>query len=503
MFFQKNNIEYSHEDYMNSYSKQLELQVIQLKAQIEGIKEYVIDNDKKNGSIKKAVNTFCRTLFQREFALAQIGGENEEFLKMDIPELLDFTAQKIIEQKKEQKEKMISIIDEKEEKNKIIEDLKNQITQFLSSKDLSKKEILEIVLDKKISKTEEKYSNKPLEEKREITKEEPKSIIEVKQGKNIAENISSYPKKEDVPITVIEIKDEDLIDKSENKKETEVTRKRSDNQLTSNGIKDENKKEINIPKIKEGSIAHIIDLKPIIDGMADIHWRILEAIGVRGFSEKSDIVNFLTEYYKDIEISSLEQKTESALNEIKMSGVILREKVNTGWRTFYVYSLSDTGKRIFNESKKFKEKPVLCERDILIKQHSTIYHGYGIKDSANILLELGYKNVIYKGNENKIELPNGDLYIPDITANDPITGEKKYFEYELVHHKQSDFEIKCNKMRKVTNELFFIVPDINKRRRLLLQIDDWRFKMGDKIKNVKISVTTTRNLKKDMWETDN
>lgn len=471
-------------------SKSLELQILELKAYVEGMKEYVQNSEHKNLHLGKAVTSFCRELLQREFALSQIGGSEENILDMDIPQLLDFTARKIMTQKTEQNKKILVTINENDEKERIIEDLENQITQILANKDLSTQEITELLLTRR---DKDKVTDKYDESKGPINKENPQVVINnpllgenkpiKKEGNNVLANIENTPKKEATSVTVIEIKDEDILGKKDLKKKEKVN---------SNKSKD---------KLQE-PISHIIDLSQIINNMAEIHWKLIESIGVEGLSEKSDMVVFLSKYYVDIEIISLEQKVEMALNEMKISNVIIREKVNTGWRTFFVYSLSELGRRIFNECKKFEGEPILCERDLLVKMHSTSAHGYGIKDCANMLIELGYKDVTYDNKNNKIELPNGDIYVPDILAKDPVTGQKECFEYELVHHKQSDFDRKCNKMRKLTNHLHFIVPDIKRRSRLLLQVEDWRFNMKDKVKNVKVSVTTTRNLKKNMWDTE-
>lgn len=499
--------------YSDTYSKQLELQITDLRAQLEGIKKYVSESEGKNKGLEQSVIGFCRSLLEREFALSQIGGSEENILNMNVPQLLDFTARKIMSQKTEQNQKMLSAITELDEKSNIIDDLKNQITQFLANKDLSKKEILEIVLDRKISQTEDKYSmdkgpvdstresekiideTKPVESIKSITINNPmlnaeNNIRPIKKEKELVTDvIKESPKKEEESIRIIEVKDEDLVDKKNLKPVIKI-----DN----NTVKDKPKTIVKSDEV----IAHVMDLSQIMNNMAEIHWKIVEAIGVKGLSEKTDMTHYLSGIYTDIEISSLEQKIENALNEMKISNVVVREKVNTGWRIFYVYSLSDTGKRVFKESNKFERELAMCERDELVKQHSTPNHGYGIKDCANMLLDLGYTDVTYDSKTNRVELPNGDIYVPDIIAKDPLTGQKEYFEYELVHHKQSDFDIKCNKMRKVTSHLHFIVPDVKKRARINTQIDEWRFKMGEKVKDVKVSTTTTRNLKKNMWDTD-
>lgn len=483
MLFYQNN----KDDSSAFEDKKIELELLEIKAQMEGLKKYALDNQLENNALKKSVTEFCKTLLQKEFALSQIGGENKRLSDMDIPELLSFTAQKIMDQNKEKNQQIKDVIGSLEDKNQIIEDLKNQITQFLINKDLNKKEILDIVFEKKNREIEDnlkKEENNLVSKGTDYNKEVLNQINQIKEKQENNNNIQE--EKEELPVKVIEIKDEDIIDKKNLK----------------NTIKINNKSSKEEPK-KETVISHLVDLKKIMDNLVEIHWDVIESIAIKGFSEKKDITLSLSDKYSDLGKNSLEQKVEAALNQMKMSGILIKEKVNT-FRVFFVYSLSELGKRIIAESGKFKEQELVeCERDSLVRQHSTINHGYGIKDCATILSELGYTDITYTNEENSIDLPNGDRYVPDIIAKNPKTGEKEFFEYELVHHKQSDFDRKCTKMRKVTNNLKFIVPDIRRRDKIMTQVDTWRFERaqcGDKLKNINIYVTTIRNLQKNAWD---
>lgn len=475
--------------------KQLEFEITQLRAQMEGLKQFAINSETKNKQTEKAITSFCRSLLQKEFALSQIGGSEENVLNMNIPDLLNFTAKKILEQKSTQDDMILKTMNISEEKEKIIDGLQKQLTQILQNEGISKEEITKIVSnnkdkdEQKVEKieTEENKSDKKTSNQEDII---DNPLIDIKaENKLITDNIEKSPKKEDTPsVKVIEIKDEDLV--SDNKKNLKNNMRKRNNRSDNINNKQENK------EVK----AHIIDLNKTIDNLAEIHWDILNSIGKEGLSEKADISKFLSQKYTEIEKNSLDQKIESALNEMVRLLIINREKVSTGRRTFFVYSLSDTGKRICKESDKFDGEPILCEKELLVKEHSSIMHGYGIKDCASVLEELGFKDICYDSRQNKIELSNGDIYIPDIVARNPKTGEKEYFEYELVHHKQTDFNRKCNKMYSLTNSLHFIVPDVKLREKIMTQVDTWRYDMGNKLnENVVVYVTTTRNLQKDKW----
>lgn len=490
------------EDSIDIEDKTLEFENIDLKAQLNAYKKYVESVEEERNLLDDSIKNFCKTVLDTEYAKSQIYGGDLVSLKGI--NLLNAISKKIIEKDLNYNNNMMLLINEGKEKDSTIESLQRQVIQFLENKDIENKdEIMDLVLKNtnnkenppkqediivnpivEPTKTEDTYSapkitGEDLSELKNITKEAQRgSIIDKLINKEVGEE----------PVTVIEIKDKDIQSNSvvpDNRKNT-----------ANKNLKSKNKEDDKDNK----PIAHVIDLKDIMDKMPELHWRIIESIAIKKFSENGDIADSLREYYEDIK--NLPAKTKSGLVEMVNSNILIKEKVVTGWRTFFVYSLSETGKRIFKESDIFKGKTIeLCEKEVLIKQHSTVNHGYGIKDSANMLISQGYKDVSYFPEDNKIELPNGDIYIPDITGNNPITGEKEYFEFELVHHKQDDFNKKCNKMKTITDKLFFITTTENKREQLKSQINCWRYNMGDKVKDLEVFVTTTRALKNGKWDT--
>lgn len=485
MLFRKNETQDSLE---RIDKRNQELQVIEMKAQLEGLKHYISEKEGSFKGLEREISDFCRKFLDQEFAISQIGGSENNILTMDTVELINFTGRKLEELMKESDKKIKLTVNELIKKNNEVEQLQRQIF-FLQGKDADK-EMKERVLNgveketvlesvPEVVATPQKEEPKPMAGEPQINKEVRSEILNsIKNSFEsiIKKPIEETPSKEELPSKIIEIKDSD--------------------------IKDSVDLNITSKLQKKKVIGHLVDLSKIMESMPQIHWQILEAIGVKGLSEKSDIVDYLKEKNLSIKESSLELKVGSALGEMRVSDAVLLHKINTGVRTFYAYSLTDTGKRIFKESGKFSEEPVLSEVEILQKDHTSAYHGYGIKDSAEILKELGYKDVTISKNENKVELPNGDIYIPDIKGRSPLTGEFEYFEYELGHHKQTDFDRKCAKMRLASNVLYFIVPDVTKRSRVKNQLDDWRFSAGERAKDVEIKLTTTRNLKKNMWDTD-
>lgn len=465
-----------------SQQKMLELQNKELKSQMENIKQFAYNYQQNYEMLKSAVINFVKSLLDREFALSQIGDYQDiNVLNMNVYELISFAQKNIAKQKAETSRLIIEMQRVIDDKNRQIEDLKNQLSQLLIAKNLSKQEILEIFA-------------KPSEEK--DTKIQSNDVIPpAKQPNNIIEI-------QDIPIVKIINKD------TQTKIDIKANRDKTNRiiEITDEDIQDEVVAQPSTPPKsliehkdkKEKVISHVIDLGQIIKNMSDVAWAVIEAIGVKGYSEKNDIIQYIKSKIQDVSDASI----DNALMELKTTNAIDRERISTGWRSFYVYELTDTGVRIFKESGKFEGEPVLCEKRRLIKQHATAQHGYGIKDVAMILSEeLGYIDVSYDREKTQIELPNGDIYIPDVVGINPATGEKEYFEYELAHHTQVDFGEKCTKMRMVTNKLHFIVPTNIERRKIQNQLNMWLLSKGNP-ENIKTYVTTTRNLKKGKWDTD-
>lgn len=499
--------------------KNMELKMVEMKGQLEGLKNYIDEKEKNYKKLESHIREFCQNLLEKEFALSQIGGGSGNILNMGVFELLDFTNIKLENMISESDNKLTLTVSTLIEKKKAIEDLERQIHLMGKDRGDDSKIRSEIeVLEKKLEDTKNyvvEEEENPLKNNTAVKNSIKSSVLEKKEenkpnqnpkedkikntnepqsgGKKIKSDvlkslISSFekvvekpiketPTEDELPSRVIEVKDEDLREKFLNKRRN---------------IPHKNNKKV---------INHLVDLNKIMNSMPDIHWQIIEAIGVKGLSERDDIVKYLLKKL-DIKENSLSVKTGNALGEMRVSDIVRLSKINTGCRTFYAYSLTDTGKRVFIESGRFEGEPVLCEVQLLEKDHSSAYHGYGIKDSAQILRDLGYTDVTITRKENTRELDNGDTFVPDIVGNSPLTGEEEYFEYELGHHKQSDFDRKCTKMRLATKTLYFIVPDVVKRDRVKNQIDDWRFNMGKRAEDVDIKITTTRNLKKGKWDTD-
>lgn len=243
-------------------------------------------------------------------------------------------------------------------------------------------------------------------------------------------------------------------------------------------------------------MAHIVNLNDYINNMNEIMWDVVMAIGKDGVSESKDIKKLV------VNENVTESAFNTALSQLRKMHIIEQERINTGWRWFHAYELSDIGNRIYLE--KTKKNPVECEKQLLKKEHTTALHGYCIKDTAYILkAAFGYDDAVTDRKANSMKLYSGETYIPDVIAKKKEGALVDYFEVELGHHTQKDFNAKCDKMRMVTKDLYFVVPDADTMNKTLArQIGQWTLEKGgkDKLKGTTIYLTTLTKLNEGKWE---
>lgn len=243
---------------------------------------------------------------------------------------------------------------------------------------------------------------------------------------------------------------------------------------------------------KEKSMAHVVDLQNYMDNMSEAMWIIMYAIGGEGLSEAKAIKE------RVIRPNLTEAAVNTAITQLRKMNLIVQEKITTGWRWFYAYELSDIGERLFET--KFEKEPVLCEKQILKREHTTALHGYCIKDTAHILQNvLGYESATIGRKENTIKLYTGKIYIPDVIAK---KGELvDYIEVELGNHMQNDFIEKCDKMHMVTKRLYFVAPDQGTLSQLQRQVSQWVAERGaENLAGTTVSLTTLTKLNEGKWD---
>lgn len=251
----------------------------------------------------------------------------------------------------------------------------------------------------------------------------------------------------------------------------------------------EKKKKVikEIRKQEEQRLVHV-DANELQERMTDRRWFILQVIGSTGLCEGAEIIDHVLQHY-DKDDSLTENGARYELKALVTSGCLLSDTTvkHPMKSNFAVYYLSDIGRRLYADH--FGTEPILSERDRLIAQHDNLEHGIGIKCLKSILEKSGkYETVSMERQDNTILLDDNAKYIPDIKAtgraksNRPFTA---YFEYERGTHSQSDFNVKLNRMAKVTRVLNIVCPnaltvdDIVKKVKKWVELRGGNGRLGD------------------------
>lgn len=244
-----------------------------------------------------------------------------------------------------------------------------------------------------------------------------------------------------------------------------------------------------------------VNIGSIEKNMNSRRWAILEIIGTTGLCEGGEIVSAaisLQQERKDENIIT-ENGMRHELMQMVTSGCLTMEtNVNHPIKSkFYVYTLSEVGQALYIGH--FGKDPVVSERDMLIAQHDNLEHGFGIKCLKKILEDSDtYFDVSMDRRKNTIKLDSGDFYIPDIMAK--IKGRQGnitiYMEYERGTHHQSDFNIKLNKMAKVTRHIDIVCPNNKTADFLRDKTVEWVKSRGGakSLPGVKVRITTLTKL---------
>lgn len=243
-----------------------------------------------------------------------------------------------------------------------------------------------------------------------------------------------------------------------------------------------------------------VDAADIEKKMNQRRWAILEVIGSTGTCESSDIVAKTIEKLKQ---SGEDAPTSNGLryelmNMVNNSCLTMEKVAHPVKSRFFVYSLSDIGRRLYIAH--FHTDPVVSERDLLIADHDNLEHAFGIKTLKQILEDSGnYGDISMDRRTNTIKLNDGTFYIPDITAkcrwkNRTFTA---YIEYERGTHHQSDFNVKLNKAVKVTKHVDIVAPNGAVVEILKEKVAAWLESRGGgkNLPNVRVRLTSLQRLK--------
>jgi len=508
----------------NAKQNNLELKVMRLTDQVENFKRIAFGYQQEYERLVKEIRALSYIILNEEYVNSQLGGDRS-IQQMDIYQLIKYMEVKYRQKHSEARKLLSELVDKLDQKEQEVESLKIQLSRLLTREQHLKEYDSEEVVnqekgEEETAKTTER-SPHPLAksggnivkvtviENKNIKPPEPENVeqkesdeSQKKQNKRKndqpAKERNNISQHSDTNATEPIVSAKQEIDTDEKMEESaqsyDDTQKEKRNIEVISNIKKQIEEKTS--KLSDEVMAHVVNLNDYIAEMTDVMWDIMMAIGRDGFSEAKDIKKVI------VSKGITESAFNTALSQLRKMNIVDQERINTGWRWFHAYELSEIGRRIYLE--KFKKEPVECEKQILKKEHTTALHGYCIKDASLILKVIfEYDEVSTDRQKNSIKLYTGKIYIPDIIAKKKQGSVVDYFEVELGNHTQNDFNKKCDKMLMVTRDLRFIVPDAEIMNKILArQIGQWVLEKGgkEKLKGTTIYLTTLKKLNEGIWE---
>lgn len=437
--------------------KHLESQVESRNEQIATLNAYIAKASKETQTMIDACRNFCMKILEMEIADGSISSAELQALSLQ-----DLTQKAISEYDKRQvkNRELFDVFAKRlEEKNNVINGLQSQVSQ------------LQVRLAQNVASVGDDRLPEPKDETPSLQRQTAYLIDTDKS--DISDIQPAINKTNDVTEN-----SESVISFSES-----VIREAS-----------------HVKTAKKSSSPMMIDYKAYKNQMTNLMWQIIELMGKEGLCEFAEIRMrcFEGDTNQTVKLSAV----NSALNALKsMKAISQGIKINTGIRWFYTYELEELGTRMYID--KFKKPPVESEIQRLIREHDNINHGYYIKEAKGVLQEkYDYQSISTSRKANYIKLPNHKASIPDIIC----AGKNKvdYYEVECGNHPQNEFNDKCNKLKMVSPELHFIVPDVKTlNKRLIPQIQSWIRSVGGpaalKQSNVVVYLTTLKKLQDKEW----
>ncbi len=227
-----------------------------------------------------------------------------------------------------------------------------------------------------------------------------------------------------------------------------------------------------------------------MERLSDLQKLFVSSMGESGYCEQKQILLFAREQYG---CEEKESRLRTAFAELVRActgeeGIVLCTALSVpGCSRLRFYKLGELGKAVFRCL--FVKEPVEAEMDVLVRNHSTLEHGYGIRQTAQLFSAMPYftgrnARIEYLTRTKKIFLKTGEhtSYIPDIAVyyekegRDPIVA---YYEYETGACTEQEFLAKCNKMDFLHRNLLIVVPNAEAKRVTIEKFKAWRAKVRD------------------------
>lgn len=153
-----------------------------------------------------------------------------------------------------------------------------------------------------------------------------------------------------------------------------------------------------------------------------------------------------------------------------------------GSSNFCLYRLSDLGKDVYRYL--FSKEPAEPEMDAITRNHGTLEHGYGIKKTAELIMNCKFvKNlqadIVYMTRAKDYMIKTGEKssYIPDIVLvykGKNGTEYKEYYEYETTNCKPTDFYAKCSKIASFSRTINILVSGKEEKETILKELEEWK-----------------------------
>ena len=245
---------------------------------------------------------------------------------------------------------------------------------------------------------------------------------------------------------------------------------------------------------------YVQNFNSITEQMKDIHWEVFKLLVESGVSELSRAKMMITEKLRDNDEVIGPEKAARLIRQLTTLLLFGQLKINTGMRWFSVLNLTDTGRGLYID--RYHKEPAETEYQRLVREHENAEHGYIIKDVCQILKDTGkYRSVSMSRKGNHIKLPDNRSCIPDIVCC--MKNEMEYYEVECGNHHQSDFNDKCDKLKSITSNLFFVAPNRETvEKKLKPQIEAWIRTHGIQllqISGVVVYLTSISDLAAGRW----
>lgn len=257
-----------------------------------------------------------------------------------------------------------------------------------------------------------------------------------------------------------------------------------------------------------------IDTDLYTNEMDEAHEYLVKVIGEKGISRNSELKNYINNDSEGRKLFINKNKINNnelygKIKFLREKNILNSEQVKLGGMhayNFTAYELSDIGKSYY--FKLTKKLPVESEMSKVLKQHSSLSHGYLIIECAEEFEKMGYKVFLDKKNCTFKLKSNGKVQEKVFDMILEKDGKKMHVEVERGTHNQDDFGNAMDKIYEVTQDIYFIAPNSKTLiKQTKTKVFKWITKNGG-IENFRgkltLNFTTLEKIKKNsktLWET--